>query len=215
MPDVSGAEVHLALIHHVRAKPKRLSAEITRVDVACRRAQLRVLHVMIEKFQTVDRSKLQLGRERTAWVGFAGVETPAKIADGKTESEWRSDFGQPLRAQVYSAGALDFGADAAAFAGAIHPQLNDLVIQSGCQLPRHAQRIGAGEDDVARQDDADDVSENIGDLLLPDVEDVERERRRPEAMQRQHEAECVTDSGHRFGVVDRQLFLLLVGDRGW
>ena len=92
--------------------------------------------------------------------------------------------------------------------------MNDLVIQAGGQSPGKVQRIGSREHDITRQNHAHHVAELVGDLLVADVQNVERDRQRPERMRRQDEAERVADAGDGLRVMYRQLFLMLPANGG-
>ena len=69
MPDVAGAEMHLALVHDICPEAHRFPAEGARVDEACRRAELGVLHVMVDELEPVHGAELELRRQRIAPIG--------------------------------------------------------------------------------------------------------------------------------------------------
>src|SRR2546423_4738322 len=209
---IARPEMHLTLVHDVGAQPHRLAAESARIQVAAGDAQLGVLHVMVDEFESIRRAGLHLRRQRISLVRLAGVEFSTKIPHGESKSERRADGGLRLRAQIHRARALDFRTHAGALARAIHPELYQLVIHAGRQPLAEAERVRAGEDNVAWENLTNNVAEIVGHLLLSDVQDVDRESSRSERAW-QDEGERVTHTGDGLGVVNRQLLLRLIADR--
>ena len=81
-----------------------------------------------------------------------------------------------LRSEIHRPRALDLRANGAALARTVDAQLNQLVVEARRQTLRDCSRIRCGEHHIARQNHAYDSAYRIGDLLLADVEDVDRER---------------------------------------
>ena len=191
MPHETRAQMELALIRDVRTDTDRFPTEFPGIDVATRRAKLRVFQVTIDKLETVHRAELDLRGKRIALVRLLRIEFSTEIADGGSEREGRSNFDFVLRAEVNRSRALDRGTDAAAFAGAVEADLHHLVVDPGSQPLCHARRVCAREHHVPRKDDADHVVERVGYLLVAKVENVERKRRGPVRLGRQDERESV------------------------
>src|SRR5712671_6300572 len=100
VPDVSGAEVHLPLVRHVRAEAHRVPSERSRVDEATRGAKLRVLYVVIDEFEPVHRAELDLRGQWIALVGFSGVDLSPQIPDGCAERKRRAELDVVLGAKI-------------------------------------------------------------------------------------------------------------------
>src|SRR5205085_7127757 len=128
--DVAGAQVHFALVGDVGAEAHRFPAERTRIDVARGRAQLRVFHVVVDEFQSIEYAELDLRRKRISLVGLARVESAAEISYRNAERERRTHLCLVLGAKVYRARAFYLGTHAAALPRAVNAQLYDFVVDS-------------------------------------------------------------------------------------
>src|SRR5437667_55563 len=108
--------------------------------------------------------------------------------------------------------STSFGTDTAALPRTVDAKLHHLVIKARAKSPCHVRCVCAREYDVSRQNYSDDVAEFVGHLLLANVQDVERDRRRPIRTRRQDESKSISNSSNGLRVMDCQLSLVLLGD---
>ena len=188
--------MHCLLVHHVGSEPHRLSAERSRVDEASRRAQLRVLHVVVKELEAVHRAELDLCWQRVTPIRLSRVESSTQIPYRGAKCQRRPRLDIVLRSEVDRPRALNRCANAAALTRAIHAQLNQLVVESCCQTLRNGSGVGRGKHHIAWENHADHLAQVVGDLLLANVQDVDGDRCRSPRANWRDESERVTDSGN-------------------
>ncbi len=77
-----------------------------------------------------------------------------------------------------------------------------------------ALRVSNCENEIARQDYADRLSLVVGHLLLPGIQNVDRESESASNFRRGHEREHVTRRSYRLRVMNGELALRLPGETG-